>query len=58
MQDFIASIISGVGSVVCHAGRAIKRSHQALSFGYSLKDIAPLDNQGMIVPATTSATGV
>jgi hypothetical protein len=33
MRDFNASIASGVASVVCHAGRAIKRSHQALNLG-------------------------
>lgn len=33
IRDFIVSIASGVGLVVCHAGRDIKRLHQVFSFG-------------------------
>lgn len=47
-------MISGVW-VFCQVGRAVRRSHQALSFGYSLRETPPHGNQGTIVPATGSA---
>ena len=39
MRDFVAAITSGVASVVCHVGRAIKQPSQAARQRYNFKTI-------------------